>query len=186
MAEPLSPSDPKIANTAPIIRATIDHLSAIRYIHAQSLRAATLRWADAKAAEAYVELVYAPAYSIDIERAINTGRCFGAMIDGRLVGTCGWSPAEEAGAAARIRWCHVLPIFTGLGLGRSLLSAVEAAAEDDGCWTFIARSSQQAVRFFEVSGYGITAHSTRMVGAHSLPVTYLRKSLRAPAGATLL
>ena len=186
MTEPLSSSGGKVGATAPIIRATIYHLSAIRYIHAQSLQAATLKWADAKAAEAYGGHVYAPAYSIDIERAINTGRCFAAMIDGRLVGTCGWAPAEEAGSAARIRWCHVLPIFTGLGLGRRLLSTVEAAAEEDGCWTFIARSSQQAVRFFETAGYGITAHGTRMVGTHSLPVTYLRKSLRAPTSATLL
>ncbi len=187
MTDPASsPFGPKFGATAPLIRATIDHLSAIRYVHAQSLRAATLKWADAEAAEAYVEHVYAPAYSVDIERAINTGHCLAAMIDGRIVGTCGWSPAEEAGAAARIRWCHVLPIFTGLGLGRRLLAAVEAAAEDDGCWTFIARSNQQAMRFFEAAGYGVTAHSTRMVGTHSLPVAYLRKSLRAPPSATLL
>lgn len=176
----------RVGASTPIIHATVDLLSTIRYVHAQSLRAAVLTWAEEKQAQAYVDFVYAPAYCAPIERAIATGRCFAALVDGRVVGTCGWSPMEDHSPQARIRWCHVLPMFGRLGIGRRLLATVEAAAVSEDYFTFVVRSTPHAVGFFETAGYGVTAQGMRVLGNNeSLPVTYLRRNTRAPLSAPL-
>jgi GNAT superfamily N-acetyltransferase len=168
----------RVGAGTPIIHATIDHLSAIRYVHAQSLRAAALTWADENQAQAYASFIYAPEYSSPMERAIGSHRLFAASIDGRIVGTCGWSPMEDHSPIARIRWCYVLPMFSRLGIGRRLLSATEASAEAEGYLTLVVEATPDAVGFFETAGFGVTAQGTRSLpGAESLPVTYLRRRL---------
>ena len=181
MSEPPPHNRMRVGACTPIIHATIDHLSTIRYVHAQSLRAATLSWADEKQAQAHADFVYAPAYSAPIERAITDAHLFAALIDGRVVGTCGWSAMEDHSPIARVRWCHVLPMFSRLGIGRRLLATVEASAESEGYFTFVAQSMPAAVGFFEIAGYGVTAQGTRTLGnSESVPVTYLRRSIHAP------
>ncbi len=185
MNEPPPHSLSPAITAPPVIRATIDQLSTIRYIHAQSLRAAVLNWAGEEEVQAYTAHVYAPAYSRSIETAIGAGRCLAALIDHQIVGTCGWSPVEDGNPVARVRWSHVLPLYGRMGIGRRLLAAVETAAEDEGYKTFVARSTPHAVGFFEHAGYGVTAHGTRILGKDcSVPITYLRKSLIAPVAAT--
>jgi hypothetical protein len=39
----------------------------------------------------------------------------------QLVATCGWTPVDDT-VVARIRWCHVQPMFGGLGIGSALLA----------------------------------------------------------------
>lgn len=168
----------RVGASTPIIHATIDHLSEIRYVHAQSLRAAVLTWADEKQALAYAGSVYTPAYSAPIERAIGNRRLFAGSIDGRIVGTCGWSPMEDHSPVARVRWCYVLPMFRRLGIGRRLLFTTEASAEADGYLTFVAEATPGSAGFFETAGFGITAQGTRtLAGTEGLPVTYLRRRL---------
>ncbi len=177
----------RVGADAAIIRANIDHLSTIRYVHAQSLRAAVLGWAGEKLAQAYVDLAYSARYAQSIERAIAADRCFAAMIDRQIIGTCGWSPMEDNSPIARIRWCHVLPMFGRVGIGGKLLATAEAAAASEGYSTFIARATPHAVKFFETAGYGVTAHGTLTIGNNeTVPVTYLRRSLHAPASAPLI
>lgn len=166
---------------AKIATPTIDELSTIRYIHAQSLRRAAADWADETEVAAYDAYVYAPAYATDIEEALHAARFFGAYLGGQLIGTSGWSPVDDDTASARVRWCHILPLFGGLGIGRTLLHAAERDAEAVGHASLIARATPTAAAFFERAGYGITAHGRRDIGfRQSLPVTFLRKSLRPP------
>ena len=177
----------RVGADAAIIRANIDHLSTIRYVHAQSLRAAVLGWGGEKLAQAYVDLAYSTRYAQSIERAIAADRCFAAMIDRQIIGTSGWAPMQDNSPVARIKWCHVLPIFGRVGIGGKLLAIAEAAAAAEGCSTFIVRATPHAVRFFETAGYGVTAHGTLTIGNNeTVPVTYLRRSLHAPANATLI
>jgi GNAT superfamily N-acetyltransferase len=172
---------------ADIVFATIDQLSTIRFIHAQSLRTAALSWAADEDIAAFVAHAYTPAYVQQIEASIVARRFLAATVNGRLVGTCAWQAVEDERSVARIRWNHVLPMFGRMGIGRHLLRAVETAAEDEGQLTFVARALPHAVRFYETAGYGITAHGSRSVAPdRTLPVTYLRKSLRAPVSGSLL
>ena len=175
------PSHPRHADVA-ITAPTIDALSAIRYVHAQALRRAAGDWASDEAITAYVAHIYSPLYATGVEAAIRSQRLFGAHIDGRLVGTCGWSPNDDDTSVARVRWCHVEPMFAGMGLGAALLTHAESEAEAAGHASLVARSTPNAAAFFERFGYGITAHGTRNIGPKfSLPVTFLRKHLRAPS-----
>lgn len=176
-SRPSHPRHLEVAITAP----TIDALSAIRYVHAQALRRAAGDWASDEEIAAYVAHVYSPGYATGIEAAIQSQQLFGAHIDGRLVGTSGWSSFDDDTSVARVRWCHVEPIFAGMGLGAALLSHAESAAEAAGHTGLVARSTPNAAAFFERFGYGITAHGTRNIGPKlSVPVTFLRKHLQAP------
>jgi putative acetyltransferase len=165
---------------------TIDDLSATRYIHAKSLRETGHSWASEVELDALIAFVNSPAYGAEIEAAIRGGRFLGAWIDGRLIGTAGWMSIVEGSPVARIRWCHVLPMFAHLGIGRRLLAEVEAAAEATGHTSLVARTPPSATTFFERSGYGITSYGTRNVPPGiSLPVAFLRKNLRPPPAAGL-
>jgi GNAT superfamily N-acetyltransferase len=165
----------------------IDAMSAVRYIHASSLRATCHGWASEAELDAYVAHVSLPSYGTDLETAIRGGRLLGAWIDNRLVGTVGWSPFVVGSPVARIRWCHVLPLFARSGIGRRLLGEVENAAEAIGHTSLIVRVPPSATHFFERHGYGITSYGSRIVPKDlSLPVVFLRKNLRAPLAASMI
>lgn len=177
MTIPTPPRQIAVTIAAP----TIDEMSTIRYIQAQSLRRAAAAWADEAEIAAYDAYVYAPSYAADIEAAMLASRFFGAYLDGQLIGTSGWSPVDEDTASARVRWCHVQPLFGGLGIGRTLLHSAERHAEDVGHSQLVVRATPSSTSFFERAGYGVTAHGRRDVGQHqSLPITFLRKNLRSP------
>lgn len=174
---PISTPAGRFVITAP----TIDELSTIRYVHAQSLRAAALRWAGDDEIAAFTDYIYSFDYGEAVATAIYNHTLGSIRADGRLVATCGWSPISDEADAARVRWCHVLPMFANMGMGAALLAHAETAAEDYGHTTLVARASPNAVGFFERYGYNITSHGTRAMGAgHTLPVTFLRKHLRPP------
>ncbi len=157
---------------------SIDELSTVRYIHAQSLRSAAAGWASDDELALYAAHIYSPDYAEAIEHAIAASRLGGGYVADQLVATCGWTPVDEDTVVARIRWCHVQPMFGGLGIGSALLAHIEAQAEDAGHTTLVARSSPDAAGFFERAGYGVTAHGTRAVGnGRSFPLVYLRKNL---------
>jgi putative acetyltransferase len=165
---------------------TIDDVSTTRYIHAKSLRETGHSWASEHELEASIAFIRSPAYAAEIETAIRGGRFLGAWIDQRLIGTAGWMSVVEGSPVARIRWCHVLPMFARMGIGRRLLLEVEAAAEATGHTSLVARTPPGATSFFERGGYGITSYGTRTVPPGiSLPVAFLRKNLRPPPAAGL-
>lgn len=181
MNEFAPPHPSRLATT--IITPSIDELSSIRYVHAQSLRNVASAWTGAEDAAAYAELVYTPAYGGDIEHAIRASTFFSAYVGDQLVGTSGWSPVDGEDEVARIRWCHVQPMFAKLGIGLSLLLTAERTAEDHGYTSLVARATPNAAGFFERAGYGITSHGTRpLPGGRNFPVTFLRKRLRAAPG----
>lgn len=182
-----APSTPYSLKSAIVItQPTIDDLSTIRYIHAQSLRRAAAAWLDETAISAYDAFVYGPAYAADIEQALRKARFFGAYLNGQLIGTSGWSPIDDDTASARVRWCHVQNLFGGLGIGRSLLDVAEQHAEAFGHTSLIARATPSSTTFFERAGYGVTAHGRREIGPNqTLPVTFLRKNLRPPTAPPL-
>jgi GNAT superfamily N-acetyltransferase len=160
---------------------SIDELSTIRYIHAQSLRRAATAWADEAEIAAYDGYIYAPDYAAGIEQAVHAARFFGAYLGGALIATSGWSSIDDDTASARIRWCHVQPLFGRLGIGSSLLHAAETDAANFGHISLVARTTPTATAFFERAGYGITSHGKRDIGSNqTLPVTFLRKNLRPP------
>jgi GNAT superfamily N-acetyltransferase len=165
----------------------IDDLSTTRYVHVTSLRETGHSWASDAELDAFIVFMNSTAYSAEIETAIRGGRFLGAWIDRRLVGTAGWMPVVEGSPVARIRWCHVLPMFARMGIGHRLLMEVEAAAEATGHTSLVARTPPSATPFFERSGYGITSYGTRAVPPGTrLPVAFLRKNLRPPAHTALL
>jgi GNAT superfamily N-acetyltransferase len=164
----------------------IDEMSAVRYVHSRSLRDGGYGWSTEEELDDYVAYINSPAYGDEIVQAIGGGRLLGAWIDRRLIGTAGWSPLVPGSPVARIRWCHVLALYGHMGIGRRLLAEVEAAAEAIGHTSLIARATPNATSFFESAGYGITSYGTRLVPPdRSVPVTFLRKNLRAPPAATL-
>lgn len=182
------PAAPRsVREAATIAPVTIDDLSHVRYVHGQSLRASVAGWARDDELAAYSAYVYGPVYGADLEVAVRAGRLHGAYLGAQLLGTAGWSSAPDDTLSARIRWCHVQPMFSGLGLGLALLSQAETHAAGAGHTTLIARSTPDAAGFFERAGYGITAHGTRTVAANrTLPVVFLRKHLIARPGMTLI
>ncbi len=163
----------------------IDEMAAVRYVHGRSLRDGGHGWSSEAELDDYVAYISSATYGAEVEAAIVGGRLLGAFIDQRLVGTAGWSSLVQGSPVARIRWCHVLPLYWRMGIGRRMLAEVEGAAEATGHTSLIARSTPNATAFFERAGYGITSYGTRLVPPErNLPVTFLRKNLRAPASAT--
>lgn len=156
----------------------IDDLSTARYVHAQALKAAAADWAVAEDREAIDAYIYGSSYGQGLMRAVTDGRIVGGRITGQIVGTCGWSAASDETGTARIRWCHVLPMFGGLGAGSALLAAAEDDLASHGFSVISARTSPRTSGFFERAGYGITAHGVRpMLNGRAIPVAYLRKRL---------
>jgi putative acetyltransferase len=76
--------------------------------------------------------------------------------DGTLVGTAGYYPIDRAPKAVEIRKMYLLPAARGLGLGRYLLTALEAAIQSRGfaeIWIETASVLKEAVGLYEASGY---------------------------------
>ncbi|WP_035987831.1 GNAT family N-acetyltransferase [Leptolyngbya sp. KIOST-1] len=76
--------------------------------------------------------------------------------DGALVGTAGYRPTERGDRAVELRKMYLLPQARGQGLGRHLLSTLEAAIQQRGfneIWLETASVLKAAVGLYEASGY---------------------------------
>jgi putative acetyltransferase len=76
-----------------------------------------------------------------------------ALRAGRAVGVGGWSPDSLAADLAWLRYLFVHPDHAGLGIGRSLVGAAEAAARARRKSAFQVWSSLNAAGFYEACGY---------------------------------
>jgi putative acetyltransferase len=76
-----------------------------------------------------------------------------ALRAGRVVGVGGWSPDSLAADLAWLRYLFVHPDYAGLGLGRTLVGAAEAAARARRKSAFQVWSSLNAAGFYAACGY---------------------------------
>jgi GNAT superfamily N-acetyltransferase len=165
-----------LAAFAELRRIDIDQLSTVRYIHASALRLQAAHMLSEDEIAAFTAHVYTSVYA----EALLRQTLVGAFVDGELVGTAGWTVADDSGSGVRVRSVYVRPLFTGMGVGTRLLEAVEQDACTAGFRSFSVRSTLNATSFFEQNGYLVTSHGVRQLfGNHHLPVAFMRKS--APA-----
>lgn len=164
------------ADAAEIHPISFDDLSGVRYIHATSFRMLAAPHYLPDDIDAFTEYVYGVAYTDALADAVHRQQLFGAWLDGELVGTSGWSTADDGGTLARLRFMFVRPLFTGLGLGRRLLLEIEDLARQAGFHIFTLRATLNAVGFFTRLGYQITGSAVRPLSStHALPVAFLQK-----------
>jgi GNAT superfamily N-acetyltransferase len=180
-------SGPALAKTGSAVTAnstirlvTFDHLSDVRYLHAQSIKnLASGEFSDAEMA-ATKALVYSPKYSEALGVAIGRQQFFGAWCDKALIGTAGWSALDDSKTVARIRSIFVSPLYSRMGVAQKMLAHVEGEAADAGLRTFSVRSMANANGFFQRQGYKVTSHGVRaLFPDRSVPVTFLRKTWNA-------
>ncbi len=154
----------------------VDDYSAVRYVHAASLRLRRVSPFSAQEIAAFGELVYSAQYLDTLQGE----DLYLAWLDGEIVGTAGWCPSGNTGRTARICSAYVRPLFAGLGIGRFLVEAAEARALHAGFQDVSVRATTYALGFFDRLGYTVTSHGVRILPSHQdLPVVFMRKNLRA-------
>ncbi|MGE3919263.1 MAG: GNAT family N-acetyltransferase, partial [Hyphomicrobiaceae bacterium] len=117
--------------TATIGPAGLDHWADIRALHALAFRHLAGLTLDDGQIEAFAAHVREPEYT----ESLLTQDLLVAWHDARPVGTAGWTP-DDRGALARITSVCVSPLFTRLGVGRSLVAAAEERARAAGFRSF--------------------------------------------------
>lgn len=173
MVDPLSPQ-PLAGPAAPmtIRRVGMDDWASVRYVHATAFRVLASRDCEPAEAEAFADFVRSQDYA---DRLLAENLHAG-WLDGELVGTAGWIPADDSGALARITSVFVRPLFTRLGIGRRLALDAEARARAAGFERFSARATLNSVGFFEKLGYDVTSHGIHVIATEQgMPITYMRK-----------
>ena len=155
----------------------IDDWSAVRYVHALAFERLAGPMLDIDEIAAFKARVAQSDYTDDLQAE----QLVGAWIERELVGTAGWLPTDDTGAAARITSVFVNPIFARLGIGAALVAHVEASAEQAGYRCYTTRATANAVGFFHALGYEISSHGVRTISAaHDIPVIYMRKQIGVP------
>ena len=152
-----------------------DDFSAVRHLHATSLRAHTVGVLSEAELMAFVRLVYSPAYVAVLGKEEVT--C--AWLDGELVGTASWQANAPSGHVARIGCIFVR--HQGFGIGQRLLAVVEARAQHCGFTRLAAGVTANAVPFFKRQGYAVASRGVKTLSLGcALPVTFLRKDAPDP------
>ena len=101
-----------------------------------------------------------------------------------LVGTASWHTNSDDGRSARIGWVFVR--HPGFGLGRRLVTEVEARAQQSGFSQLAVSATANSVPFFERLGYQVASRGVRHLGPDcALPVAFMRKFLMRPVRARL-
>ena len=123
------------------------------------MRSATVGVLSELEVAAFVRLVHSPDYPAILMKE----EVFGAWLDGELVGTASWQSSAASGVTARIGSIFVRhPRF---GIGRRLLTEVEARAHQSGFVKFAAGVTANAVPFFERLGYRVASHGVKTYAA---------------------
>lgn len=158
----------------------IDDFSPLRHMHATLLRTQTADVLSETEVATFIRLVYSPEYTDMLMQE----EVYGGWIDDELVGTASWQANGDDGAVARIGWIFVRhPRF---GIGRRLLTEVEARAQHCGFDQLAVSATANAVPFFERMGYRIASRGVRsVVPGCALHVAFLRKHLLRPVHARL-
>jgi putative acetyltransferase len=93
---------------------------------------------------------------LQIEECYAQGEFWVVELGGKVVGTAAYYPIDRSENAVEIRKMYLLPIARGRGLGRFLLSELEAAIIQKGfaeIWIETASVLKEAVILYEKSGY---------------------------------
>jgi GNAT superfamily N-acetyltransferase len=162
---------PKLADAVVLRSIGLDEYSVVRFVHDASFRAhcaAHLSEDDVKAFRAHVN---SPRYidELQLEDLI------GAWLDGELIGTAGWMPADDQGLCARIGSLFVRPLFSHIGIGKLLLAEAESRARRAGFKEFSTRVMPHAVPFLQRVGYEVTSRGVQPFGKVSCAVAFMRK-----------
>jgi GNAT superfamily N-acetyltransferase len=167
-----------------VIRAvSVDDFSTIRHVHEQAFAKLAAPFVSDEEAEAFARYVRSPEY---VERLME-GELVVGTIDGAIVGTAAWQPGDDQGATARISAVFVDPLFINSGIGRRLVTEVEARAAQSGFTRGSIRSTLFAVPFFLKLGYDVASQGVSSASGlrGAMPVTFMRKVIAAtPAGGT--
>jgi GNAT superfamily N-acetyltransferase len=156
----------------------LDDWASIRYVHSTSFRLLSASFCTPSEIDAFTSFVRSQTYTGRLMREnLHTG-----WLGDELIGTAGWTPADDSGTQARITSVFIRPLFTRMGLGRCLARDAEARARAAGFERFSARVTLNSVGFFERLGYDVTSYGTHTVlGDQTMPVTYMRKRTGAVA-----
>lgn len=162
-----------------IIRAAgLDDWSAIRQLHALSFNRLSGILFDETAAAAVKLHLETPEYTEELGRQ----HLAVALVEGYVVGTCGWVASDDHGHAARITSLFVDPLFTRLGIGRRLVWDAEARARAAGFQTLTARATEVTAEYFAALGYEISSQGVATpVPDLAIPVIFMRKREQAAA-----
>lgn len=162
--------------------AMIDDMSTLRHLHASSARRLAAGMLSETEIAAFAQHIYSEAYSTRIAEVVQAGRLSSARLHGELIATAGWTPANDAGAVARLVGVFVSPLYAQRGVGRRVVEETEAHARRAGFSVYTIRAPLGASGFFERLGYEVASHGvwplTREV---PLPVAFLRKADRPAA-----
>lgn len=161
----------------------IDDWSLVRYVHKIAFEKLVAPWLDAERGPVFLERVASPDYVDDLMRE----NLAAAWFDGQLVGTCGWQPADDSGAVARVTSLFVHPLFTRMGFGRALLRHSEECAANAGFRMLTLRATGSSLLFFAASRYEISSYGVAALvgGEADMPVIFMRKLLE-PADLTVI
>ena len=151
----------------------IDDFPAVRYLHANVLRAQTAEALSEGEIAAFANLVHSPAYS-DLLREEN--EIFSAWLGGELLGTAAWRISADDGTAARIGF--VFARHSGFGIGSRLVQEAEGRAMTWGFERLTSFTTLNAVTFFQKLGYTVVSHGVKVLSPDcALPVAFLTKRL---------
>ncbi len=151
----------------------IDDLSSVRYVHTTAFRMLASQTYNPDEIEALVEQIRSPAYADQILGTEAVGAWFGD----ELVGTAGWSHANDTGHIARISDVFVQPLFCGLGIGSLLVKDAEERAARAGFTEVSVRVTQNAIPFFKRLDYLVSSYGVRgTLAGIDLQVAFMRKS----------
>jgi putative acetyltransferase len=95
-------------------------------------------------------------------------------VDGRIVGLCIYNPRN-----AEVTALYVSPRAAGRGVGRRLMSEVEAMAHESGIRELHLKSTLNAAGFYEHMGFARVERSSFLLpGGTELPCIVMKKPLR--------
>lgn len=162
-----------------IVRAVgLDDWSAVRQLHGQSFNRLAGVLFDEDGAAAMRRHLEAPEYTEELARH----NLSIALVDGRVVGTCGWVASDDHGHAARITSLFVDPLFTRLGIGRRLVWDAEARARAAGFQTLTTRATEVTIEYFAALGYELSSQGVATPAPDLvIPVIFMRKYEQAAA-----
>lgn len=156
-----------------VIPIGMDDWGHVRHVHSIAFDRLVAPWLDPEHAIAFQERTQSPEYVDELMEE----NLAAAWFDGQMVGTCGWQPADDAGAVARMTSLFVHPIFSRMGFGRTLLANVEERAASAGFSTLTLRAIAPSLPFFDALGYEISSHGVAALGIGlDMPVVFMRKA----------
>lgn len=156
-------------------------MSDLRHLHALSARRLAAGMLSDFEIEAFAAHIYSDSYSMRLSEVVRARRLLGARLDGALVATAGWTPANDAGAVARLLGVFVSPLYARQGIGRMLVEMVETQALQAGFAVCTVRAPLGASDFFAALGYDVASHGVWPLDREAaLPVAFMRKVTSRP------